>query len=341
MFPPQRSSTTRLPGQLGQLPGQAGREGSGRRAFDDPFLQFHDAQDRDGNLFLRDGDGAIHQRRGQLESVTADLRNGEAVRQGWLSGNGNRLARPYCRRKTGDVLCFDGDDFCVRSQAFHGEGDAGQQAASAHRDDDGIEIWHLLDDFESQRALTRDDGRIVVAVDVGQAAFFTDAVRVGLRFGEILSMQNDGRTEFLAVADLDERRVFRHHDRRGNAKELALIGQGLGVVAGGGRDDAALLLFRRQLREGVARAAFLEAAGALQVLELAENLHARDLAQRNRRLAGRIINRAIDSLPCLFDVFQRDHARVTYTSRRGAAMFCNGTRTMLPLSLPSSSACFA
>ena len=200
--------------------------------------------------------------------------------------------------------------FDVRSQAFHGEGDAGEQAAAAHRDDDGIEIWHLLDDFQSQRALTGDDGGIVVAVDVGQPAFFADAVRVRLRFGEIFSVQDDGRAELLAVADLDERRVFRHHDRRGNAKQLALIGEGLGVIAGGGRDDAALLLFRRQLRQGVARAAFLEAAGALQVLELAENFHARDLAQRNRRLAGRIINRALDSLPRLFDVLQRDHVRV-------------------------------
>ena len=121
-------------------------------------------------------------------------------------------------------------------------------------------------------------------------------------------MQDDGGAEFLAIADLNERRVFRHHDRRRNAEQFSLVGERLGVIARGGRDHAAFLLVGRQLRESVARAAFLETAGALQVVELAENFHPGDLAQRNRRLAGRIIDRAFDSLPRLFDVFERDHA---------------------------------
>jgi hypothetical protein len=67
-------------------------------------------------------------------------------------------------------------------------------------------------------------------------------------------------------------------------------------------------LFRRQLREGVARAAFLEAAGALQVIELADDLHAGHLAQRNRFPAGRKINRALDPFSRRLDVCQADDA---------------------------------
>ena len=104
-------------------------------------------------------------------------------------------------------------------------------------------------------------------------------MRMRLRLRKIFAVQNDGRAELLAITDLDQRREFRHDHRRRNPEQFALIGKGLGVVAGGGRDHAALLLFRRQLREGVARAALLEASGALQVVELAENLHAGDLAQ--------------------------------------------------------------
>src|SRR5687768_17956390 len=58
--------------------------------------------------------------------------------------------------------------------------------------------------------------------------------------------------------------LFRSDHRGRNPEQFALIGEGLGVVTGGGGDHAALLLFRRQLREGIARAAFLEASGALQ-----------------------------------------------------------------------------
>ena len=133
---------------------------------------------------------------------------------------------------------------------------------------------------------------------------------VRLRFREIFSVQDDGRAELLAIPNLDQRRVFRHHDSRGNAKQFALVSEGLGVVAGRGRDHAALLLFGRQLRERVAGAAFFEAAGALQVIELAENFHAGDLAERDRRLARRIINGAVDPLARRLDVLQRDHAKV-------------------------------
>jgi len=61
------------------------------------------------------------------------------------------------------------------------------------------------------------------------------------------------------------------------------------------------------LCEDVARASFLKTARALQVVELAENFHAQGLAQRNRMLAGRTVNRASDAVARRFDVFERDH----------------------------------
>ena len=61
--------------------------------------------------------------------------------------------------------------FAFGRRLFTARATPGEQAAAADRHDDRIEIRHLLDDLESHRALAGDDGRIVVAVDVGEPAF--------------------------------------------------------------------------------------------------------------------------------------------------------------------------
>src|SRR5215216_2940812 len=73
-------------------------------------------------------------------------------------------------------------------------------------------------------------------------------------------------------------------------------------------DDSALLLVVRQLCQRIACAAFLKTSRALQVVELAENLHASDLAERDGRRARRIVNCAHDAITRCFDVLERDHA---------------------------------
>ena len=83
---------------------------------------------------------------------------------------------------------------------------------------------------------------------------------------------------------------------------MPLVGERLGVIAGRGGDHAFLFCSAEKLREGVARAAFLEAAGALEIVELAINLHPGELAQRDRLRAGRFVNRALDAAGGFFDV---------------------------------------
>ena len=90
------------------------------------------------------------------------------------------------------------------------------------------------------------------------------------------------------------------------------------MIAGGSRDDAPLLLFGRKLRKRVACAAFLKTSGPLQVVELAENFHAGDLAERDGMPTGRVVDSACDPVAGRFDVFEGDHA-VQYTARTAAA----------------------
>ena len=80
------------------------------------------------------------------------------------------------------------------------------------------------------------------------------------------------------------------------------------MVACGSSDDPALLLIVRQLCKRIARAAFFEASGALQVIQLAENFHASDFTERDGARRRRITNRLRNAFARRFDVLKCDQA---------------------------------
>ena len=75
-----------------------------------------------------------------------------------------------------------------------------------------------------------------------------------------------------------------------------MIGDGLRVIAGGLRRDAALSLLVGQRQQLVQRAALLERGGELQILEFEKDLAARELRQRRRMAHRRALDRAGDAL---------------------------------------------
>ena len=68
---------------------------------------------------------------------------------------------------------------------------ARDQPRPANRRDHRVEIGNLVEQFQADRPLAGDDGRIVKAVDVGHALFSGD--RVGLRFWPRRSCCRGGR----------------------------------------------------------------------------------------------------------------------------------------------------
>ncbi|MNE42680.1 hypothetical protein D3C80_1368240 [compost metagenome] len=94
---------------------------------------------------------------------------------------------------------------------------------------------------------------------------------------------------------LHEGGALGHDDGHRHAQAAAVIGQGLGVVAGRGGDDAALHLIRRQLQQPVQGAALLEAAGEVQVVELDPDLGAGQLRQAARIADGGAVHLAGDA----------------------------------------------
>jgi hypothetical protein len=81
----------------------------------------------------------------------------------------------------------------------------------------------------------------------------------------------------------------------------------LSVISSRRCDYPAPLLLGRQLRERIARPAFLKASRALQIVELAENFHTHDFAERDGRPAWRIVNCASNAFARRFDVLKCDH----------------------------------
>ena len=77
-----------------------------------------------------------------------------------------------------------------------------------------------------------------------------------------------------------------HDNGDGDVEKLAMVGEAQGVIAGAGSDDAVFFLFGGELEELVAGAAFLEAAGHLEVVELAVDF-GRRRAWRGRGSRGR------------------------------------------------------
>ena len=219
-------------GELWKLSGKAGSERRCRGAFDDTFFQLNDAQNRDGDLFFTDNNDAIDERRRGREGIRADLRDRETVRESRLHLNADRFSSLDRSGKAGDVIRLDRDHFCLGPQCFYGERHTGKQSAAANRNDDRIEIGDLLENLQTHRALSRDNRRIVIAIDVSEPAFLRDLVRLFFRFAEILSVQHDCRAELLAIGHFDQRGVLGHHHRRWYAENFALIPERLSMVSG-------------------------------------------------------------------------------------------------------------
>jgi hypothetical protein len=97
-----------------------------------------------------------------------------------------------------------------------------------------------------------------------------------------------------------------HHDRDGNAEPRAVIGDGLGMIAGGSRDHAARPRRLVHLQQFVEGAALLVGGGELQILELHVDFGAGQLRKGAAEQSGGADDRAPDPIRRRADIFERD-----------------------------------
>ena len=224
--------------------GQQRSEPRGARTFSHGLLDSGVQCDRAFQFILADEDDAIHQLAQDLSRQLSHFldcdafRNRRATHLGLLSTQLSRQRRIERR--------LDTDDRYRRATRFDRRGDAGGKSATADRDHHHIEIGKLIQNFEADRALPRDDVLVVERVDESKTVTLLQITRVLVGIGQRLAMDDDVRTKIARVLDLHERRALRHHDRGGNAKARSVICDALRVVAGRHRDHARGLLGVRQ-----------------------------------------------------------------------------------------------
>src|SRR5579864_35041 len=159
----------------------------------------------------------------------------------------------------------------LRICLFHGTGNAGDQSASADRRDNGLDIRDLLQNFQAHRALACNYDLIIEGMDEGHAELLAAADGLFAGLVVIRAVKDDFGAVALCRRSLDQRRRQRHTDLRANSVTAGVVGDSLGVVPRRGGDYAAGTLFGSQRQQFVERAAFLESAGALQIIELEIN----------------------------------------------------------------------
>ena len=188
-----------------------------------------------------------------------------------------------------------------------GDGAAGDEAAAADRNDEDVEIRHLLEHLQRDRPLAGDDVRIVVGVDPDQVALHRNHLGARLRFGESFALKDDVAASRLGRLDLHERCRHRHDDGCRDAEPPRVISHRLGVIAGRHRDHAAAALVGVERAKLDAGAALLERIGDLQILVFDVDLGAGQRRKRRRRQDRRPQHVAGDRAAGGFDGGQRHH----------------------------------
>ncbi len=179
---------------------------------------------------------------------------------------------------------------------------AGDEAAPADREDQEIEVGGILQHLERDGALPCDHQRIVIGVHEGEPARLGDRLGADLGFRHGLAFEHHFSATCLRRLDLHERRRYRHDDGGRDVEALAMVGDRLGVVAGGHGDDAARAGGRVEGCKLVERAALLERVGDLQVLVFDVDIGAGDRRERRVRQHGRAQDRPGDGAAGRLDI---------------------------------------
>ena len=201
---------------------------------------------------------------------------------------------------------LDADDVDCRVDRLGRDGAAGDQPAAADRDHQHIETGNLFQDFQRNRALPGDDARVVIRMNLDEAAIGNEFFDTRLGIADRFPVQDDGRAMRARCRHLHKGRRHRHDDGRRDRQPRGVVGDRLGVVAGRHGDDAAGTFGLAERRELVERAAVLERIGDLEVFVFDIDLGAGQRGEFGRRQRGRAQHRALDHAAGRFDIGNGD-----------------------------------
>ena len=166
----------------------------------------------------------------------------------------------------GCTACLYAVNLDIRVQLLNGKCHAGDQSAAANGDDHCVHVCHLIQNFQTDGALSGDDVFIVERMNKGVVVFFLKlhSLVVGIVIDTL--DHADLCTVTLGSFYLGDRRTVRQADERLHVVLCRSQSHTLCVVAGRAGDDTPCLFFFCQLGHHVIGTANLERTGDLQVL---------------------------------------------------------------------------
>ena len=264
------------------------RDADGARALDDELRPLEEEHDGLADLLVGHRDDVVEHAVEDACRQLAGLLHGDAV--------GDREAGAARQKSLGPHT----DDAHGRSRGAQRERDARGEPAAADRNEDRLEVRHLVDELD--RPLARDHERLLERVDEGRAVLR----HVRARDGQRLLERRPGELDLGAVVpgrvDLRHRRVLRHEDARPRPDLARGPRDRLAVVAGARRDDARRAFLGAQRRDAVEGTAHLERAGALEILGLEVDLAADEARQRLGAVDRRDARDVLEPRACLLDL---------------------------------------
>ena len=142
-------------------------------------------------------------------------------------------------------------DLDMRCLILDGRGNPRKQSAAASRNNNVFNVRALFKDFKPYRTLTGNDHGIIIGMNKISASFLLDFHGLSQGFIKSFAVKDNIGAIALGCLDLGQGGSFRHDDRGTNGVHGPAESNALGMVAGRGRNDPTLLLFRAQGHDAV------------------------------------------------------------------------------------------
>ena len=250
------------------LAGHHRRHADGAGALGDELLLLQNGQDSGGDLALTDGDHLIHILAAHVKGQLAGRLDLNTVGYGPHLGQRDDLILPQRLVHAGGALRLYADHLTGRLQLFDSFGHAGDQSAAADGGDDHVNVRQLLQDLQTDGALTGHNAVVIERMNKGIALLIPQTDRLGIGVVVHAGHQHHLRAVAAGGLDLGQRCALGDTDDGVDPHVPGGIRHALGVVSGTAGDDTPALLLIAEGSDLVIRATQLECAGLLQAIRL-------------------------------------------------------------------------
>ncbi|MPM04481.1 hypothetical protein SDC9_50758 [bioreactor metagenome] len=223
---------------------------------------------------IRGGNDLVHVLVDERIVVFAGHGDHKAVGEGGAHGDLHGLPGLPALGVALDPGGFHGDHPHGGPGLLDGRGYAGEEAAAAEGNHNGVHVGEVFNDLEARRALARDEFRVVVGVNEGVALFRLDLVELLVALDGVEPVEDHFSAEGLRPLDLRLGGVLGKDEGGLDAEHLRRVGHALGVVPGGRGDDALRPLLVGEGEDLVGGSTDLEGSRKLEILRLEVDLRA-------------------------------------------------------------------